>query len=169
MTKATQLREEAAAADKRARESFERCDTDGFVSQWASGLTAAKLRLQAQIEEAGGEAEFFGLFNQAGERIKAKRVQGTDYFGNPETKWIVLDDDGKVMHWVNIPNNPHAPSGRSKMGKLGLHEEREGALAKAELRGGGKGLAGAHSVRAVAVRTDGGYPEGSVVYKEATK
>ena len=35
---AAQLREAAAADRQAAYDSFERCDTDGFMSQWASGL-----------------------------------------------------------------------------------------------------------------------------------
>lgn len=165
--KATELRQKAAESDRKAAESFERCDTDGFVSQWAHGISASKDRLQALIEEQGGTHEFRGLFNSDGERIKAKRVQGTDYFGKPETKWIVLDDNDRVMHWVNIPKNPDNPSGRSKMGKLGLHEAwEENIPAVAILAGGGMGLAGAANVRAKASRTDAGFPEGSIVMVE---
>lgn len=162
MTKtADELRDEAKAADKRAYDSFERCDTDGFMSQWASGITASKLRLEADLVEAGGTHSFRGLFDENGTRIKAKRVKGHDYFGNPETKWIVLDEHDSVLHWVNIPKNPDDPSGRSKMGKLGLHEEWEdGIPAKATTSG-----ESITSVRAIVVRTDGGYPDDAVVYE----
>ena len=38
---ADELRDWAASARRSASDSWERCDTDGFLSQWASGLTAA--------------------------------------------------------------------------------------------------------------------------------
>jgi len=157
----TELRAEAAVADQRAYDSFERCDTDGFMSQWASGITASLKRLEADLVEAGGTSEFRGLFNEDGQRIRAKRVNGSDYWGNPETKWIVLHEDDNVMHWVNIPTDPDEPSKRSKMGKLGLHEEWEdGIPAKAVTRG-----ESITSVRATTVRTDGGFPEDAIVYE----
>ena len=74
MNKADELRSEAAKREQSAADSFDRCDTDGFLSQWASGLTARELRLQAEIEEADGLAEFRGLFDKDGNRIKAKLV-----------------------------------------------------------------------------------------------
>ena len=40
MSDATALRAEAAEARAEAAASFERVDTDGFVSQWASGINA---------------------------------------------------------------------------------------------------------------------------------
>lgn len=46
----------AAAQDcrKRSAESFERCDTDGFLSQWASDTMANRYSRNAEIVEAGG-------------------------------------------------------------------------------------------------------------------
>lgn len=159
--RATELRAEANAADKRAFDSFERCDTDGFLSQWASGITASRKRLEADLVDAGGVSQFRGLFDEDGRRVKAKRVTVDNKFTfTHETKWIVLDEDDRVLHWVAIPQDPDAPSKRSKMGKLGLHEEWEdGIPAKVVLRG-----ANVTSVRAVVVRTDGGFPEGAVVF-----
>lgn len=63
---ATDLRTEAAEWDRCAAESFERSDTDGFLSQWASGITARKLRAQADLAEAGGMIEIEALFNLDG-------------------------------------------------------------------------------------------------------
>jgi hypothetical protein len=159
------LRDQAAAADKRAADSFDRCDTDGFLSQWASNITARKLRMEAALLEAGGTHTFQGLFNAAGERVQAKQAKCPAYNGGYETKWLVFGGGGRVAHWVAIPQHPEAPSKRSKMGQLGLHEEPEEAPAKIETKGSGTGLAGAASVYVGYTRTDGGHPADAVLYE----
>ena len=40
MKTAQEYRNEAAELHNRVEESFERCDTDGFLSQWANGISA---------------------------------------------------------------------------------------------------------------------------------
>lgn len=163
------LRDEAARADKRAADSFDRCDTDGFLSQWASNITARKLRMEADLLEAGGMHTFQGLFNAAGQRVQAKQAKCQAYQGGYETKWLVFGGGGTVAHWVAIPQNAEAPTMRSKMGKLGLHEEPELAPAKVETKGSGTGLAGAASVYVGYTRTDGGHPTDAVLYQEVAK
>lgn len=158
---ADKLREKAREAYRRSAESFERSDTDGFLSQWASDLTGRKYQIEAELVENGGKSEFRGLFNEDGQRIRAKLVKGRDYWGNPEQKWIVLNEQDQVMHWVNIPSNTEEPSKRSKMGQLGLHEEWEMAPARAEIIG-----TSMVSCFAGTVRTDGGYPAYAIVYEE---
>jgi hypothetical protein len=69
-----------------ARESFERCDTDGFLSQWAHDLGAKECEAQIKILENGGKAEFWGLFDLHGNRVPAKLIQGK--FG---PCWALLD------------------------------------------------------------------------------
>lgn len=157
---ADQLREEANQADRRAHESWERSDTDGFLSQWASGITARKLRLEAQILEDGG-AKFPGLFvSETGERVKAKIINGQ--YGQV---WMLLDSEGNKTEFVGRPDCEMgtAPSARTKMGKLGLYEDWEMAPAKAEIAANGTGLSGAATAYVRASRTDGGYPETAVV------
>jgi len=83
---AAELRSEAERHDRNAEESFERCDTDGFLSQWASGLTASKKRLQADIEDNGGLAEFLTLFDLDGRWVPCKMIR-TQY----GTRWALLD------------------------------------------------------------------------------
>ena len=51
------------------------------------------------------------------------------------------------------------------MAKLGLQEGYEQAPARAEIAGSGYGLSGAASCYAVKVRTDGGYPADTTVYR----
>ena len=60
--RAAEHRAKADAADKRVSESIARSDTDGFLSQWAGGLTAQLERRRAEIAEAGDVATFTGLY-----------------------------------------------------------------------------------------------------------
>ena len=139
------LREQAADLDRRASESFDRCDTDGFVSQWALGLTAQELRLQADIDEAGGVAEFLALFTVDGEWVPAKRIE-TQY----GSRWMVLDRFGnRTGEFL-----PFLPKRRRTLADKGYLEGRVLRPAKATIVGSGHGLAGATSCRAARVPTD---------------
>lgn len=140
-----QLRAEAQEWDQRAAESWERSDTDGFLSQWASGLAASRLRLAAEIAENGGRWRFPALFDLAGNLVAAKLIETK--FG---LAWGVLESDdprSKITKWVTA-----FPARPSTMQRKGYREGYVMARAKADYRG-----ANATSVRAVAVRTDGGF------------
>jgi hypothetical protein len=123
----------AAAADQEAHDSFERCDTDGFLSQWASGLMAQQHRLAATIAENGGRHSFQALFDTEGNLVPAKLVPTK--FG---TSWGVLEGD-----------DPQALAAK------GYREGRVMAPARAEMQGSGRGLSGTAWV--AAVRSDGGF------------
>jgi len=82
--------EKAAECERRAAESFERCDTDGFLSQWADGLNARKYRLQADIDANGGMWDFPALFDLSGKEVPAKLIRGK--YG---LVWSLTDADGK--------------------------------------------------------------------------
>ena len=152
------LRDEAAEEERRREESWQRSDTDGFVSQWAHGLTAQLKRREADLLEAGNVATFRGLFDRTtGKRVRAKIVYVEDRFSGFGTvaKWIVLDSSDRAVHWL-----PAYKSGKqSKIYKTGFEERDEIAPAEAVIAGGGKGLAGAASCVVTVRRTDGGYPQ----------
>jgi len=154
--KAEQLRKEVAEHYQKAEESFDRCDTDGFLSQWAHGITAQKKQLQAEIEEAGGKAEFAALF-EGERRVDARLIHGRyglvwilsdeeeDRFGR---KFIPFDDshrDPTEYTWVR--SRSHVQLG------LRLHQEMEWAPAKAVIKGEGTGLSGNAWIEVI--RTDG--------------
>jgi hypothetical protein len=147
---AQQHRDNAVKADLAAQESWERSDTDGFMSQWASGLTAARERLQADIIEDGGRAMFPALFDLEGALIAAKRVEGRHGM-----VWGLLGsdnpDDG-ITGWFGESNASRKGAARRNDAKKGYYIGYVMANAKADLRG-----SNATSVRAVAVRTDGGF------------
>lgn len=81
------LREKAARHEQEAYDSFERSDTDGFLSQWASGLSAQKARLEADLLEAGGLMETTALFNLDG--TVASTHQGYGQWG---VYWVLNDE-----------------------------------------------------------------------------
>jgi hypothetical protein len=151
-TTAASLKAKAAQHEQNAADSFESCDTDGFLSQWASGLSAQQARKQAEIEEAGGIATFFteSLIDADGNPIAAKQLHGQyGYY------WALLDESGQFT-------GTFASAGKkgptSKLAKLGLTETKTyfTAPAKAKIMGSGKGLAGAASCHTGIAPTDPG-------------
>jgi hypothetical protein len=137
---AQKLRDEAAQAEQAKADSIERSDTDGFLSQWASGLTAQEKRLQAEIVEAGGIATFKRemLETLDGYPAPAKLI-GTKY----GLAWAFEDEDGKFTGEFISAH----PKRTSTMEGKGYRETETlfVAPAKATIKGGGTGLAGAAS------------------------
>ena len=138
MNRAEQHRAKAAECDRRAAESFERCDTDGFVTQWASGLTAQLERRRAEIAEAGDTAIFTGLYF-GDERVAAKLVTYRCKFSHSDKQnWFLDKAESKRFGRRFIPSGP-----RSRIQKqLGLSERKERAPAYAFMNGRGTGLSG---------------------------
>jgi hypothetical protein len=139
MTKAgDKYRAEAAASRKSARESWERSDTDGFLSQWADGLNARLCDTRAEIADNGGQAVWkrYALADAAtGELIEDARVVNTRY----GTKYRIDRTD----EWL-----PYRPKRESTLGKRGYREiriEEIGPAAALIDSNGGTGLSGATS------------------------
>ena len=161
-------RDEAAA-------SWERCDTDGFVSQWASGITAQLHSAQARLTDNGGRAEFAALFDLEGNLVPAKLVLGRSFNGMaPKESWLLLATDkpngpakkdpatGKtVFHSRSYAATESRQ--RAHHAKKGFYEGTVLAPARAETFGSGKGLAGASSVSVGYRRTDGGFSRDVVI------
>lgn len=138
---ATELREKAAAYESEARAIWERSDTDGFLSEWAMGLSAAKARREADLVEAGGVHEFLALFTTEGEWVPAKVIEG--HWG---PRWMVLDAEGKRTGKYL----PYLPARRSTLAKHGYVEGRASWPAYVTYGGGrGTGISGCTSVRLV--------------------
>jgi hypothetical protein len=139
-------RYEAAASQniQEASDSFERCDTDGFVSQWASGITADLNREKARICRQEGFDTFIGLYS-GDTRVRAKIVNGR--FGSV---WLIDDCD---QHLTG--GRAFVPTGKRStvQRKLGLSERQELAPAWVCTAGSGTGLAGACSVGVISFRT----------------
>lgn len=143
---AATLREQAAQHERNAAESFDRCDTDGFVSQWASGINAQVARASAQIAEDGGVARFERTLLQTleGEAVDFRVVEtryGTRYRVDATDEWL-----------------PYHPARESTLAKYGYREVDEEVIAPAKATTaaprGARGLSGACSVYVRVYRTD---------------
>ena len=135
------LREQASEHYRRVEESFARCDTDGFLSQWANGLAGQRLNYEADIAEQGG-AYFPALFH--GERrVNAKAVDGK--YGRV---WLLADSEEARYGRRFIPLGDNSRVQRD----YGLHEVTELVPAKAIITGSGTGLSGSAWVEII--RTD---------------
>lgn len=143
---AEEHRAKAAKHERDAAESWERSDTDGFLSQWASGINARVQHTNADIAEAGGVATFkrTRLVTLEGEATDARRVR-TRY----GLKWRLDSADA----WL-----PYRPVRESTLAKRGYREVDEFAVAPAKAETwappGAKGLGSAHLVTVIIVRTD---------------
>lgn len=133
-TNADKLRAEAAQHDRNAYESFERCDTDGFLSQWASRLTAQQKRLEAQLIENGGVTTMLGPVTADGQPVRFRDVQ-TRY----GRKWLVLDDNDDAIAWLD----PHAVN-------LSTYRKKGYSLGRYEVKGIAK-VVGSHATNCQAV------------------
>lgn len=144
------LKAEAADRRKRAEESFQRSDTDGFLSQWALNMTARLNEATVRLLQHGGCARFPVLCDADGNVVADKVYEFADRFrpdqwNNPTVKrWRLPDDLAEKLgrKWVPV----RGYNGISKIqNKLGLHEEDRWFPAYAKLTTGGRkstGLAG---------------------------
>lgn len=146
MTTAEQLRAQAEQHRQDARDSWERSDTDGFLSQWASGINAQVADENARIAEAGGLAIFERtiLVKLDGSPTDARMVR-TRY----GLKWRLDSTD----EWIT-----YKPERESTLARRGYREETITATAPAKAitwaPPGATGLGGAHQVQVITVRTD---------------
>jgi len=147
------LREAAAAHEDKAAESFQRCDTDGFVSQWADGISAQLKRAQADLAEAGNVSEFPCLIDaETGETVDAAEVTVYCKFSySHKGQWVLSDAAARKYGRKWFPTGARSRAQR----KHGLKEGTETAPAKAIIAGSGKGLAGAASCYVAIVRDEG--------------
>ena len=142
--KAETYEAEAARSEQAKHDSFERCDTDGFVSQWASGITSQLSRAKARISRQEGIDTFSGLYS-GDTRVRAKIVNGQ--YGSV---WLIDDCDQHLTggrKFIPVGSNSRVQR------ELGLSERQEKAPAWACTAGSGYGLSGACSVRVITFRT----------------
>ena len=69
-----ELRVKAAKHIADERESFQRCDTDGFLSQWASSCGAEKARAEADLADNGGLSAFPVLVDIETDKIVGEKL-----------------------------------------------------------------------------------------------
>lgn len=93
-----ELRAYAAESRRNAYDSFERCDTDGSLSQAASTTMADVAELQIHINENGGRAEFLALFDLDGNVVPAE-YRKSNHYGRPDY-WLILDREADVRFFT---------------------------------------------------------------------
>lgn len=150
----------ANAHEEAARESYERCDTDGALTQWAHGINAQKQHLAAQIAEQGGMWDFPALFDLDGNLVPAKEIK-TCY----GWAWMLLDENGRCLRDENGRGQFFGDSQarsekvrRRNDAKKGFYVGRVRVPAKAELRGGN-----ICTVMAIPVRCDDGFSADALI------
>jgi hypothetical protein len=150
------LKASAARQRQDAHDSFERCDTDGFLSQWASQIGAQCNARKAELLMNGGCAQFPVLCDAEGNVVADKVFTFTNKFASWTTvqKWKV--DEAKYgRRWIPLAGY----SGKSRVqAALGLHEESRWmpAVAKISVPAGRKntGLAGCANASVFTFRAD---------------
>lgn len=140
---ATEHRDAAMDCLYRQEDSFQRSDTDGFLSQWANGLQANLHMEQATIIENGGRAQFCGLYE--GDRRVAAKIVTSQFNGHYITSWMLRKDEAEKFGRRYIPVNTNSRIQK----KLNLRQAQETAPAKAIITGRGRGLSGSAWVTTV--------------------
>ncbi len=121
LAKIVKLEESAARQLRQQEESFDRCDTDGFLSQWASQIGAEKDRKDIAILKNGGCATFPVLCDADGEVVATKiYVFENTFAGYGYTESWRVDPVKYGRKWVPVAGY----SGKSRVQKqLNLHQE----------------------------------------------
>jgi hypothetical protein len=146
---ASALKRDAALESlRRKEESFRRSDTDGFVSQWASQMTADKYELEADLLETDGLSPFRALFD--GDRRLDARLVRTRY----GTTWRLGAAEERRYGRAFVPFVGDV--GTSKVQKaLGLRERFELAAGVVKMLGGEKsGLGNMAAARYIVERRE---------------
>lgn len=139
------LEQEAKDALRRQEESWERSDTDGFLSQWANGMTASLNRRKIEVLKTGGYAQFWVLVHaETGTVIATESVTFSvrDMPWVKNTKWRVENEHLQFTagrKWIPVQRGDK-PGRIAK--SFGLVEEQRWFPARAAIMGSGTGLSG---------------------------
>ena len=112
------LRERAEEHRRREQESFDRCDTDGYVSQWCSSISARDADEAAALADRGDLSVFPVLVDAVTGELVAITIhvfQNRYSYGN-EYKWAVRRQGAQKAEWVTDFKR------ESNFGKKGLRK-----------------------------------------------
>lgn len=146
---ADELRAAARDARQSSAESWQRSDTDGFLSQWASDANAREYDARAELVDNGGVAEFPALFTVDGELVAAKLID-TRY----GSRWALLASDDPRSRYVGFFGESYAASEtrrRATNARKGFYVGTVKAPAYVKLSGNG------YSLSPRLFRADGGF------------
>lgn len=146
MTTSTEYRTQADQARQSAADSFDRCDTDGFLSQWASGLTAQQCDANAKLADDGGKMEHVALFTLDGEI--ASTHQGSGQYG---PFWVLNDAAAEKLgrRFVSESSASKAATRQRNNAKKGFTVGTIRVDGYVTIAGSGQGLAGAMTCHVV--------------------
>ena len=149
---AAEWRAESAEMHAKREESYDRCDTDGFLSQWALGSLSQDYSLRAQLAEAGGLTEVCALFDLDGELIPS--VHGWGEYGE---YFAVLDNEERgCRRFFNPSKAKNEETARRNNAAKGFYIGTVKTQGKVKMMGSGKGLSGcANSYNAIVPMTLG--------------
>lgn len=139
---AAEWRELAAQSRRESYDSFERCDTDGFVTQWASDITAREYEAKAKLAENDGWGRFVTVFDLDGNKLDATQCK---------TQWGYTWRIGRGdnVQWFN-ESSAQDPERRKKANaKKGYAIGYVEAPAYVTIGGGGSGFSGMASAHVV--------------------
>lgn len=112
-TRAKELRLEAKKAHQDSIDSFERCDTDGFLSQWASDCRSRMLSTEADLAEHNYQWTFITLGDKDGNLVPNKKIETK--FGFAYAVFKSFDDlesyGAKIVEWVGLGEKAIAKKG----------------------------------------------------------
>lgn len=116
---ASEWRAKGQAARDESAASWERCDTDGFLSQWANDEMARRYSYCARAAEANGTMEVPGIFDLDGNHIPARYIQ-TQYGWS----WGIIDPanpNGRFTGWFNPSSAQKDETRRKNNAKKGYY------------------------------------------------
>ena len=115
--KAEELRAQAKQAHQDSIDSFERCDTDGFLSQWASDCSARLLSAEADLAESDYLWNFATLGDKDGNLVPNKKIETK--FGYAYAVFASFEDlavrDAQIVEWVGTGDKAIANKGYTKI------------------------------------------------------
>lgn len=111
--------EQARQCYARQQESYDRCDTDGFLSQWAAGQMANRYHHLARLARQGWSWDYHALFDLEGNLVPAKYLE-TRYGWS----WALLasdDPDSRIIGWFNESSAQDPKRARANNAKKGFY------------------------------------------------
>ena len=109
---AAECREIARKAHESAIESFDRCDTDGALSQWASQITVRQYQQQATLAENDYMWTFETLVDSDGNLVPCREINTR--YGVSYGVYATYEDAikcGEIIKWVGTGKRAAANKG----------------------------------------------------------
>jgi len=159
----------AAAAEQAARRaaSWESCDTDGFVSQWASGLDSHASACAVELCEARGLTICSVLLD-----AETGEVASTHYkWGDYGPYWVLNDAAAEKAgkRFINESRAEKRATFVKNMAKKGFVVGTAEVRAEVKIVGGGTGLSGAVNCRPAVVPLVSHLREGKIRITDRTQ